>query len=403
MEKDIFIQKIKNTLLILLLIIVTTVVWIGNEIYIQFFSEITKYFQIADKDVHYLTRFNLIGCIMMSILAGPLSDTYGKRLIFILGLSAYIAGGLICFIGNNFPLFVFGRFLQGMAEATINIVSWVILLDYFAIDKSGKIAGIINAVSTLLLLLLPLMSLLISNIYNWHITIIIMPALALIALTITVFVVEEKKDPGTQKKLEFKKLFNNYLTLLKNFKFMVYTLIYSIPPAADLLFFSNASVILVNRGMSIDEFTYSNTINAICFIAASFLSIYMIDKKGLDYTKNIGYGIFLLGVLGLFAAAILDYNIIRIIFVCIFVMTIGSALMEGFLLKSVNIFPDIKGTAMSFSSIVGYILIARKVFWSQALFDGTMLPSSIVILVICIISAILFTILHYKEKINHQN
>lgn len=390
-------KALKNFFFILLLIIVTTVIWIGNDIYIQFFSEITKYFKIENDDVHYLIRFNLVGCVCMSILAGPIADVYGKKLIFISGLLVYIVSSLICFFSGNFNILLLGRFLQGIAEATINVLSWVILFDYFSVSKSGKIAGLINGVSTLLLLLLPLAALLISNIYNWHLTLIIMPILAIIALIIAVFVIEEKREPVTTKKLHLKELFCNYLRLIKNYKFMTYTFIYSIPVAADAVFFSNASVVFVDLHMTLEEFTYSGTINSMFYIAASFLSIYLIAKKGIDSTKNAGFIIFTLGASGLFITTIIHNHIIYIIFSCIFVMSIGSALMEGFLLRSVNIFKDIKGTAMSFNSIIGYVFIARKVFWSQLFFDNTILPAAAVILVFCTISVALLAILRYKK------
>lgn len=138
--------KNNNILFLLLLTLITVAVSTGNNTYIQFFSDIIKNLDIEAEDANYLVRLNIVGMLIVSFIAGPLSDIYGRRKIFMFGLFLYIVTSSVCyyFISSNFYILLMSRFFQGVSEGIISIVGWIILLDRFTTIESGKMSGFIR-------------------------------------------------------------------------------------------------------------------------------------------------------------------------------------------------------------------------------------------------------------------
>lgn len=350
-----------------------------------------------DKDnADYLIRGNFIGYMFTSVLIGPLADNYSKKKIFLLALLLYTVSGIFCFFSDSFTALVFGRFLQGIFEATMYVVAWVIFFSSFTAIQSSKLTGIIKGSSKVLLNLLPLLAVWFSAVYNWRLVLLILPILSLISFVIAASILKEKKVVK-KKKIKLKEMFKKYLTLLKNFEFLTYVFIYSVSTAVYVVFFSNASIVFVGSQLTIEEFSYLRTTYSTLYIMSSFLSAYLISKKGVDYTKNLGFIIFLIGTFGLFTISVLNENNIHLIFMFIFISAIGIGLMVGFLLKAVSLFPDDKGAVISVTALSAGFLSLRGIFWTQIFFNDSIIPTSSIIFFASLVAITFFSIVCYKK------
>ncbi len=189
-----------NILFILLLVIITVAVESGNTTYIQFMTDIIGELNLNSEDANYLIRLNIVGVLISSCLIGPLTDIYGRRKPFILGLILYVISSFTCYylLNNNFVALVFFRFLQGISEGIITIIVWLIILDRFSVVQSGKIAGFSEGSSYFILAMLPLFTLWIAKIYFWRIAFIIIPILSVISLLLAL--ISLKKEESIKKK-----------------------------------------------------------------------------------------------------------------------------------------------------------------------------------------------------------
>lgn len=389
--------KNNNILFILLLVITTTFVRLGNEFYLLFYTEIIQYFKIEENEVNNLIRFNFAGYVIASIVAGPIIDACNKKKVFIMGVLLYILSSTFCYFSESFNVLLFGRFIQGLSESTLYIISWVILFDHFSITQSAKMSGLIRGLSKILLIIFPLLTVWLSKVYNWHLSFIILPVLSIISFVVAIYAIKDNV-PDIKNKLKIKAVFSSYLKLLKSFEFVTYVFIYAITSSAYIVFFSNASIVFVNTNLTLEKFSYFRSAFSGLYILFSFISVYIINKKGVDYTKNIGFVIFLIGSSGVLVASILDKENINMIFMFILVVAIGSALMIGFLLKAINIYPDMKGAAMSTSTIITGMLSAREIFWSQVFLDSTIIPSAVIIFSGSVIAIVLLSVLYYRKS-----
>ncbi len=78
-----------------------------------------------------LTTF-LIGLGFGQLVAGPLSDVFGRRPPLLASIAVYAAAGVACALANAIPVLAGARFAQGMAAAAGVVISRAIVRDLYS-------------------------------------------------------------------------------------------------------------------------------------------------------------------------------------------------------------------------------------------------------------------------------
>ncbi|MDR7083280.1 DHA1 family bicyclomycin/chloramphenicol resistance-like MFS transporter [Arthrobacter ginsengisoli] len=65
------------------------------------------------------------------LVAGPLSDAYGRRVLMTVGLLLYVATTLLCAFAPDITILIVGRFLQGATGGSVWVIARAIVRDVF--------------------------------------------------------------------------------------------------------------------------------------------------------------------------------------------------------------------------------------------------------------------------------
>lgn len=386
-------------LFITIIILLSVALNSENSIYMQFFPKLTHYYNVNIDETGYILRASFAGSVIFGLFVGPLADSFGRKRIFIGGVILYVLSSLACFLAKDFNTFLFWRFIEGMARAVPVVVAWLMVFDQYSVAKSGKQVNFVQGASSLVAVSIPVLSVDISKYINWHDIILISSIMAFVCLIMISGSVEETLPIEKRKPFNFKTVLNNYLKLLKNKNFMIYVLIFCISTMNYNVFFSNASIVFVDHlGLSRESYSYYQTLNTVFYIIASFLGMKLIAYKGIDYAKNVGLVIFISGCVASFVTALVNDTDIEAIFAAIMITAIGAPLMSGFMIRAVNMFPDMRGTAMTLCSSLSLLIAARGSFWAQKFFNDTIIPAVTVIFICSMIALSLFVWLMFTEK-----
>ncbi|MFD0710658.1 MDR family MFS transporter [Paenibacillus sp. GCM10027626] len=77
---------------------------------------------------------------------GKLSDMYGRKLFFLLGLALFIIGSALCGTAGTMTELIIYRAVQGVGGGALMPVIFVIIFDLFPKEKRGKVQGLFGAV-----------------------------------------------------------------------------------------------------------------------------------------------------------------------------------------------------------------------------------------------------------------
>jgi EmrB/QacA subfamily drug resistance transporter len=128
----------KQLLILLVLSLSLAIIVIDATIVIVAQYQIQKDFQISLKDLEWIT--SLYALVFGSFLLswGKLSDEYGRKLIFMAGISLFVVGSIVDGFSQNLSQLLVGRVLQGFGAAMASPSTLSILTTTF----TGKARGI---------------------------------------------------------------------------------------------------------------------------------------------------------------------------------------------------------------------------------------------------------------------
>ncbi len=131
---------------------------------------IQKFFNVGDRLLAWTftiyVLFNLIGTPLMA----KLSDTFGRRSVYILDVTLFAIGSLTVALSpqNLFAVLLVGRSLQGLGAGGIFPVASAVIGDTFPPEKRGGALGLIGAVFGLAFLVGPILGGVILTFASWQ-------------------------------------------------------------------------------------------------------------------------------------------------------------------------------------------------------------------------------------------
>jgi EmrB/QacA subfamily drug resistance transporter len=131
------------------------------------------------------------------ILAGALSDHYGRRRIFSIGLASFGTVSVLCGLAPNLELLTLFRLLQGAAGALLVPGSLAIITQTFEGAQRARAFGIWAAATSALTVLGPIVGGVLVDGAGWRASFLVNVPLVLIALYATLFHVEESRDTSS--------------------------------------------------------------------------------------------------------------------------------------------------------------------------------------------------------------
>ncbi len=122
----------------------------GNDVYVWAFTS-------------YLLTATISGP-----LYGKLSDIFGRRPLFIIGVSIFLTGSLLCGISQEMWQFLLFRGLQGLGAGALFPIALAIIGDIFAPSERGKYQGFFGAVFGVSSLIGPAIGGILTDTVGWH-------------------------------------------------------------------------------------------------------------------------------------------------------------------------------------------------------------------------------------------
>ncbi|AQU79973.1 MULTISPECIES: MFS transporter [Planococcus] len=80
------------------------------------------------------------------LLYGKLSDIFGRKRIFAVGMLLFLLGSLLCGLANSIDELIFYRFIQGMGAGAVMPIATTIVGDIYSREERAKIQGYLSSV-----------------------------------------------------------------------------------------------------------------------------------------------------------------------------------------------------------------------------------------------------------------
>ncbi len=134
---------------------------------------------------------------------GKLSDIYGRRPIFIIGVAIFLFGSILSGLSGAMWQFIAFRGLQGLGAGALFPVALSIIGDIFAPSERGKYQGFFGAVFGLSSLIGPAIGGVITDTVGWHWVFYVNVPLGAISLFVIWRTLPPHHEPGVDRSIDY--------------------------------------------------------------------------------------------------------------------------------------------------------------------------------------------------------
>jgi MFS family permease len=133
------------------------------------------------------------------LTAGSLSDMYGRRLLFLIGLVVFTGASLLCGFATSTLMLQVSRAVQGVGGAIMFAVSLALLAGAFRGTDRGVAFGIWGAITGIAVAVGPLLGGVLTSGISWRWIFFVNAPVGAVAIVITVAKVAESRHPGAAR------------------------------------------------------------------------------------------------------------------------------------------------------------------------------------------------------------
>lgn len=110
----------------------------------------------------------ILGIAIGQLVLGPLSDTYGRRPIILMGAVGWTLGSVLCMVAPALPLFFAGRILQGVFGGAAIVIARAVISDLFKGPDIARHLSLLSAVATVCPVIAPVLGGLVAGMGGWR-------------------------------------------------------------------------------------------------------------------------------------------------------------------------------------------------------------------------------------------
>ncbi len=363
-----------------------------TDIAVPSFPKITDFFAVSDAMVQMTIAVNYLGYAISSIIYGPLSESYGRKKIMVLGNFIMCIGSLGCASAHSIYILLFFRFIQGFGASTSTIIVYAIIADVYVGRQATKMISRITSFLYILVAGTPLIGGLINEFWSWQTNYWIIFIISILSTLLLSFVLPETKN--IQNTFSIKQTLKNYRSIFLDKRFLLLGVSLSIYYSVYVSFVSCAAF-LYTESFHKTNLIYTSHQTSIIFIFSivSMLTINIVnflgEKKAI--VQSLVYNI--IGIVFMFCVGLIGDNLPYIeylVTISMIIFSVGDAVLYPLLFtKALDIFPDQKGMISSSLSAVRSIISSIFVWIMSIFYNGTLLNVSLILLLQTVILSFL--------------
>ena len=145
----------------------------------------------------------LVAATVSGPLYGKLSDLFGRRLFFVIGVGIFLVGSVLSALSGQMWQFIGARGLQGLGAGALFPISLAIIGDIFAPSERGKYQGFFGAVFGLSFLIGPAIGGLLTDNFGWQWIFFVNLPLGAIALFIIWRTLPSVRSHGADTEIDY--------------------------------------------------------------------------------------------------------------------------------------------------------------------------------------------------------
>lgn len=217
-----------------------------NDMYSPALPSMARFFHCSVSVSQLGITMGMIGLAAGQALMGPISDKYGRKPVLVASLLIFIVGGAVSLFSPTIHFFLGCRVIQGLGASGGYFLARTIPTDLYSGRALAKTMALIGAINGFAPAVSPMIGGIVTDDFTWKGVFVVLVIFA-VALLLIVPRLRESLPPARRDKGSVWLAFTNYLTLLRNRRFMVHCLLKGAALGLLFAYVSSAPFIVQNH------------------------------------------------------------------------------------------------------------------------------------------------------------
>ncbi|MEM8551074.1 MAG: multidrug effflux MFS transporter [Pseudomonadota bacterium] len=358
-----------------LLILIAAIQPIAMNMYVPAMAAMQGDLQTSASALQATLWAFLLATALGQLVAGPLSDMFGRRHVLLGGLSLFMVGTVICTLAQSVETLIAGRIIQGIGGCAGLVLSRAIIRDVHGAANSASMIGYVTMGMAVGPLITPALGGVIYEAWSWRVIFAVIGAFGLFALAVSVLRLEETHPAAGKRTGIFSAWRRELKELLAIADFWRFALTLGALCVAFFSFIAGGAFIAIDiYELSASQYGVLFIFVVAGYVAGNFVTGRFGPRFGVVPMIIVGNAISLLGVAIALVLGLLSVFHPLALFAPMFVVGVGN----GFALPNtvagcVSVKPELAGSASglagafqvgsgALSSIVVGLLIDAQAF-----------------------------------------
>ncbi|UGA56183.1 Bcr/CflA family multidrug efflux MFS transporter [Vibrio sp. VB16] len=330
------------------------------------------------------------GFAIGQLLHGPLSDSYGRKPILIIGILLFAIGSIVCATTSDIESLKYVRAAQGFAGASAAVVIQALVRDMYEKEDFARTMSFITLVVMIAPLIAPMLGGYLAVWFGWRSIFWVLAVVSGLVIAAVIWKIPETLAPENRQKLHFRTTIQNYIRLFMNPVALGLMFAGAFSFAGMFAFLTAGSFVYIDvYGVGTSQFGYLFGLNVVGLFIMTTVNGRIVRRVSSKWMLSFAILIQLIAGVGLFIGWLADIGLWGIVpFVMLYISmmsTVGSNSMAILL----SAYPGMAGTASSLAgtlrfgvgSIIGVIV---------AMLPGDTAWPMILIMTLCAVMSAVF-------------
>ena len=277
-------NKTHNRFLLFMLIVLVAVGQMAQTIYVPAMANMAEALNVRSGSMQQVMAAYLMTYGGSQLIYGPLSDSFGRRPVILIGMTIFAVGALIAMFAPSLQILVLGSAVQGLGTGVAGVMARTMPRDLYSGIALRQANSLLNMGILVSPLLAPVIGALLTHLFGWHAC---FAFLLLLCVGVTASMARwlPETRPVDTPATPF---LRRYATLLSDGNFIRYLLLL-VGALAGIAVFEASCGVLMGGVLGLDGITVS--ILFILPIPAAFFGAWFAGREQKSWHTLMWYGV----------------------------------------------------------------------------------------------------------------
>jgi len=279
----------------------------ATDTYLPALPSMAAHFNCTQTDIQLSFTVFLLGLAGSQLIAGALSDRFGRKKIVISGFVLFTLSSILCANADTLSQFIVFRLLQAIGGGVGSVTSRALVVDRYDRQEAVKIFSTVFPIVGVSSAIAPLIGGYLTYFLGWQSNFFMIAIFGLVILLCVFLCLKNKVQNASTNHASASKM-QGYSDVLGNLEFLGYVLIVG----AGFCVFRSYSVespfVFNSQGYAAEKMGQFYIAIALAYIAGNLFAKKLINKSTVEYVLRVGFLFFILGGLCMVGSLLIFEN-----------------------------------------------------------------------------------------------